>query len=199
MLKDKGLFLKAETQTALWLPWDTVGQLIGDKLEKLLQMTFHVRAEYRDADYWYCEFGMNYIDIFTQERLFMAIDAIEDERQEMMGCGGARDGSGLPVNSLGMEVSKKILLLALGVDNVCIISLSTDSGTVYIYTVSDITIYENTADLSLPVMDGKTFVLVTCYPFRYSGHAPGKCVVTARSIGRKQVIAALHLCDFACE
>jgi len=129
----------------------------------------------------------------------MAIDAIEDERQEMMGCGGARDGSGLPVNSLGMEVSKKILLLALGVDNVCIISLSTDSGTVYIYTVSDITIYENTADLSLPVMDGKTFVLVTCYPFRYSGHAPGKCVVTARRIGRKQVIAALHLCDFACE
>lgn len=85
MLKDKDLFLKAETQTALWLPWDTVGQLIGDKLEKLLQMTFHVRAEYRDADYWYCEFGMNYIDIFTQERLFMAIDAIEDERQEMMG------------------------------------------------------------------------------------------------------------------
>lgn len=114
MLKDKGLFLKAETQTALWLPWDTVGQLIGDKLEKLLQMTFHVRAEYRDADYWCCEFGMNYIDVFMQERPFMAIDAIEDERQEMMGCGGARDGSGLPVNSLGMEVSKKILLLASG-------------------------------------------------------------------------------------
>ena len=51
MLKDKDFFLKAETQTALGLPWDTVGQLIGDKLEKLLQMTFHVRAEYRDADY----------------------------------------------------------------------------------------------------------------------------------------------------
>lgn len=97
MLKDKGLFLKAETQTALWLPWDTVGQLIGDKLEKLLQMTFHVRAEYRDADYWYCEFGMNYIDVFTQERPFMAIDAIEDERQEMMGCAGKmrRDGADL--------------------------------------------------------------------------------------------------------
>jgi len=90
MLKDKGLFLKAETQTALWVPWDTVGPLIGDKLEKLLQMTFHVRAEYRDADYWCCEFGMNYIDVFMQERPFMAIDAIEDERQEMMGCGGAR-------------------------------------------------------------------------------------------------------------
>lgn len=60
------------------------------------------------------------------------------------------------------------------------ITVTMDSGTVYTYTVSDITIYENTADLSLPVMDGKTLVLVTCYPFRYSGHAPGKCVVEAQ-------------------
>lgn len=133
MLKDKGLFLKAETQTALWLPWDTVGQLIGDKLEKLLQMTFHVRAEYRDADYWYCEFGMNYIDIFTQERLFMAIDAIEDERQEMMGCGGARDGSGLPVNSLGMEVSKKILCWHLALI-MCVLFLCLQIAARFIYT-----------------------------------------------------------------
>ena len=63
------------------------------------------------------------------------------------------------------------------------ITVTMDDSTVYTYTVSDITIYENTADLSLPVMDGKTLVLVTCYPFRYSGHAPGKCVVTARCIG----------------
>lgn len=63
------------------------------------------------------------------------------------------------------------------------ITVTMDEGTVYTYTVSDITIYENTADLSLPVMDGKTLVLMTCYPFRYSGHAPGKCVVTARFIG----------------
>lgn len=60
------------------------------------------------------------------------------------------------------------------------IAVTMDDGTVYTYTVSDITIYENTADLSLPVMDGKTLVMVTCYPFRYSGHAPGKCVVTAK-------------------
>ncbi|MCL2670734.1 MAG: hypothetical protein FWF10_01700 [Clostridiales bacterium] len=31
----------------------------------------------------------------------------------------------------------------------------------------------------LPAADGKTLVLVTCYPFRYSGHAPGKCIVAA--------------------
>ena len=60
------------------------------------------------------------------------------------------------------------------------ITVTMDGGTVYTYTVSGITIYEKTADLSLPVMDGKTLVLVTCYPFRYSGHAPGKCVVEAK-------------------
>lgn len=55
----------------------------------------------------------------------------------------------------------------------------TMDGAAYTYTVSDITIYESTDDLRLPLVDGKTLVLVTCYPFRYSGHAPGKCVVTA--------------------
>ena len=55
----------------------------------------------------------------------------------------------------------------------------TMDGAVYTYTVSDITIYESTDDLRLALVDGRTLVLVTCYPFRYSGHAPGKCLVTA--------------------
>ena len=76
---------------------------------------------------------------------------------------------------------------------------ATKDGIAYTYAVSDIAIYESTSDWRLPTLDGSTLVLVTCYPFRYSGHAPGKCVVTARRIGRKQVIAALHLCDLACE
>lgn len=59
----------------------------------------------------------------------------------------------------------------------------TMDGAAYTYTVSDITIYESTDDLRLPTVDGRTLVLVTCYPFRYSGHAPGKCVVTAQFIG----------------
>ncbi|PWM29327.1 MAG: hypothetical protein DBX40_00220 [Clostridiales bacterium] len=59
------------------------------------------------------------------------------------------------------------------------ITVTMNDGTVYSYTISDITIYENTADLSLPVMDGKTLVMVTCYPFRYSGRAPGKYFVSA--------------------
>ncbi len=56
----------------------------------------------------------------------------------------------------------------------------TMDGATYTYTVSDVTIYESTSDLRLPTVDGKTLVLVTCYPFQYSGHAPGKCVVLSR-------------------
>lgn len=63
------------------------------------------------------------------------------------------------------------------------ITVTMDEGTVYTYTISDITIYESTDDLRLPTVDGKTLVLVTCYPFRYSGNAPGKCVVTAQLPG----------------
>ena len=59
------------------------------------------------------------------------------------------------------------------------ITATIPDGSIYTYTISSITTYDSTADLKLPAADGKTLVLVTCYPFRYSGHAPGKCVVTA--------------------
>ena len=59
----------------------------------------------------------------------------------------------------------------------------TKDGIACTYAVSDIAIYESTSDWRLPTLDGSTLVLVTCYPFRYSGHAPGKCVVTARLPG----------------
>ena len=55
----------------------------------------------------------------------------------------------------------------------------TMDGATYIYTVSDVTIYESSSDMRLPTVDGKTLVLVTCYPFQYSGHAPGKYLVIA--------------------
>lgn len=48
------------------------------------------------------------------------------------------------------------------------------------YTVSEIITYEDTADWRLPALEGNTLVLVTCWPFRYSGAAPGKCVVVGR-------------------
>lgn len=59
---------------------------------------------------------------------------------------------------------------------------ATKDGIAYTYTVSDIVIYENTSDWRLPTLDGSTLVLVTCYPFRYSGHAPGKYMVAARLV-----------------
>lgn len=57
------------------------------------------------------------------------------------------------------------------------ITITMQDKTVYTYTVSDIKIYENTAEFKLPTTDGKTLVLATCYPFRYSGNAPGKYIV----------------------
>ena len=50
------------------------------------------------------------------------------------------------------------------------------------YEVTDIHIFERTSDWTLPVTDEDVLVLVTCYPFEYTGNAPGKF----------QVIAKLH-------
>ena len=60
---------------------------------------------------------------------------------------------------------------------------ATKDGIAYTYTVSDIVIYENTSDWRLPTLDRSTLVLVTCHPFRYSGHAPGKYMVITRLVG----------------
>lgn len=59
------------------------------------------------------------------------------------------------------------------------ISFRYSDGREYAYIVSEIVIYEDTADWRLPAFDGNTLVLVTCYPFRYSGNAPGKYLVSA--------------------
>ena len=50
------------------------------------------------------------------------------------------------------------------------------------YEVTDVQIFEKTSDWTLPVTDENVLVLVTCYPFEYTGNAPGKF----------QVIAKLH-------
>ena len=60
---------------------------------------------------------------------------------------------------------------------------ATKDGIAYTYAVSDVAIYESTSDWRLPTLDGSTLELVTCHPFRYSGHAPGKYMVTARLVG----------------
>jgi len=60
---------------------------------------------------------------------------------------------------------------------------ATKDGIAYTYAVLDVAIYESTSGWRLPTLDGSTLGLVTCYPFRYSGHAPGKYMVTARLVG----------------
>jgi len=42
------------------------------------------------------------------------------------------------------------------------------------YSVTDVQIFENSSDWVLPQPNGNMLVIVTCYPFRYSGSAPGK-------------------------
>ena len=48
------------------------------------------------------------------------------------------------------------------------------------YQVTDVQIFEKTSDWTLPVTDENVLVLVTCYPFEYTGNAPGKFQVIAR-------------------
>ena len=48
------------------------------------------------------------------------------------------------------------------------------------YAIREIQIFEKTADWTLPQPDGNLLVIVTCYPFRYSGSAPGKFQVVCR-------------------
>ena len=50
------------------------------------------------------------------------------------------------------------------------------------YEVTDVQIFEKTSDWTLPVTDEDVLVLVTCYPFEYTGNAPGKFQVLARLI-----------------
>ena len=50
------------------------------------------------------------------------------------------------------------------------------------YEVTEVQIFEKTSDWTLPVTDEDVLVLVTCYPFEYTGNAPGKFQVTAKLI-----------------
>lgn len=53
-------------------------------------------------------------------------------------------------------------------------------GTEYVYIITQVQAFEDTADLVIPTLDGKSIALITCYPFRYSGSAPGKYLVVGQ-------------------
>lgn len=50
------------------------------------------------------------------------------------------------------------------------------------YNVTEVQIFENSSDWVLPQPNGNMLVIVTCYPFRYSGSAPGKFQVVCDKI-----------------
>ena len=65
------------------------------------------------------------------------------------------------------------------------ISFTYPDGRTAAYTVCETMVYQNTADWRLPAVDGDTLVLVTCWPFQYSGNAPGKYVVLSRILDNR--------------
>lgn len=60
------------------------------------------------------------------------------------------------------------------------VTVTMPDGTKHIYIITQVQAFEQTADLTIPTLDGKSIALVTCYPFRYSGSAPGKYLVVGQ-------------------
>ncbi|MBR3298559.1 MAG: sortase [Clostridia bacterium] len=57
------------------------------------------------------------------------------------------------------------------------ISVTLEDGTSIRYNVASIKVLESDNELRVPLLSGQHIMLTTCYPFYYTGHAPGKMVV----------------------
>lgn len=60
------------------------------------------------------------------------------------------------------------------------ITVTAEDGSVYHYIVTQIDVADNLSEIVIPSVAEPTLMLVTCYPFRYSGSAPQKFVVMAQ-------------------
>ena len=137
MGKRNELLSSAEKCTALWLTWELAGSLIAGELSRLLSQPIIIRAAYSDVDYWCCEFSGYCMDVATQERLLDAIGATESERQETLYYSDdVCSGCAQPIKSLGMEVTQKLLLMALGLNEARGTSI-TEKGLWVIYHTED--------------------------------------------------------------
>lgn len=58
------------------------------------------------------------------------------------------------------------------------IEVVTSGGKVYTYVVEKAEILDTDTAMRIPTIEGKHMILMTCYPFYYTGHAPKKFVVT---------------------
>lgn len=61
-----------------------------------------------------------------------------------------------------------------------VITVTMPNGTKYDYAIESIEVMKSDDALRIPTLDGKHLMLVTCYPFYYTGHAPEKYVVLSR-------------------
>lgn len=88
-------------------------------------------------------------------------------------------GSALPGENgccvlMGHRDSDFSILQYVEAGNELVLSMN---GNQYIYRVTNIEIVESDSELRFNSLGGCNLVLVTCYPFRYSGNAPRKYVV----------------------
>ena len=60
------------------------------------------------------------------------------------------------------------------------IEVVTSNGKVYTYIVEKTEILDTDTAMRIPTIEGKHMILMTCYPFYYTGHAPQKFVVTCK-------------------
>ena len=60
------------------------------------------------------------------------------------------------------------------------ITVTAEDGSVYRYVVTQIDVVDDLSEIVIPSVAEPTLMLVTCYPFRYSGNAPQKYVVMAQ-------------------
>lgn len=60
------------------------------------------------------------------------------------------------------------------------ITVTAEDGSVYRYVVTQIDVVDDLSEIAIPAVAEPTLMLVTCYPFRYSGNAPQKYVVMAQ-------------------
>ena len=63
------------------------------------------------------------------------------------------------------------------------ITIITEGEITFTYTICDTYVVDDLSDIALTSTDDPTLVLMTCYPFRYSGSAPQKYVVIAKKEG----------------
>ena len=60
------------------------------------------------------------------------------------------------------------------------VSIEGDNGSVFHYIVTEINVADDLSEITIHSVEEPTLLLVTCYPFRYSGNAPQKYIVIAK-------------------